>query len=39
MRYFIELAYQGAAYSGWQRQPNAPSVQQTLEQALSVLLK
>jgi len=39
MRYFIELAYQGAEYSGWQRQPNAPSVQQTLEQALSVLLK
>lgn len=39
MRYFIELAYQGAAYSGWQRQPNAPSVQQTLEEALSVLLK
>ena len=39
MRYFIELAYQGAAYSGWQRQPNAKSVQQTLEQALGVLLK
>lgn len=39
MRYFIELAYQGAAYSGWQRQPDAPSVQQTLEEALGVLLK
>lgn len=39
MRYFIELAYQGAAYSGWQRQPNAPSVQQTIEEALGVLLK
>lgn len=39
MRYFIELAYQGASYSGWQRQPDAPSVQQTLEEALGVLLK
>lgn len=37
-RYFIELAYNGAAYNGWQRQPNAPSVQQELEQALSKLL-
>lgn len=37
-RYFIELAYNGAAYNGWQRQPNAPSVQQTLETALSTLL-
>ncbi len=35
MRYFIELAYKGTAYNGWQRQPNAPSVQQTLEEALS----
>ena len=35
MRYFIELAYKGTAYNGWQRQPNAPSVQQSLEEALS----
>ena len=39
MRYFIELAYQGTAYSGWQRQPNAMSVQQRVEEALSTLLK
>ena len=39
MRYFIELSYDGAAYCGWQRQPNDPSVQQTLEQALSTLLR
>ncbi len=39
MRYFIELAYQGAAYSGWQRQPNASSVQQSIEEAMSILLK
>ena len=37
-RYFIELAYNGAAYNGWQRQPNAPSVQETLEKGLSMLL-
>ena len=38
-RYFIELSYDGAAYCGWQRQPDAPSVQQTVEQALSTLLR
>lgn len=36
-RFFLELAYNGGAYNGWQIQPNAPSVQQTLEQALSRL--
>ena len=39
MRYFIELSYDGAAYCGWQRQPDAPTVQQTLEKALSTLLR
>lgn len=39
MRYFAELRYDGAAYCGWQRQSAAPSVQQTLEEALSVLLR
>ena len=39
MRYFITLSYDGAAYCGWQRQPDAPSVQQTLEKALSTLLR
>jgi tRNA pseudouridine38-40 synthase len=38
MRYFIELSYNGANYKGWQRQRNAPSVQQTLEESLSRLL-
>ena len=33
MRYFSELAYKGTNYSGWQRQPNAPSVQQAIEEA------
>lgn len=38
MRYFIELSYNGKAYHGWQNQPNAITVQQVLEEALSVLL-
>jgi tRNA pseudouridine38-40 synthase len=37
-RYFIELSYDGGAYHGWQRQPNAYSVQQELEQALERML-
>ena len=39
MRYFLELSYQGTAYHGWQRQQNAPTVQQTLEEAFAVLLR
>lgn len=38
MRYFIKLAYKGSLYHGWQIQPNAASVQETLNKALSVLL-
>jgi tRNA pseudouridine38-40 synthase len=34
MRYFIELAYNGAAYHGWQRQDSATSVQEVLETGL-----
>ena len=39
MRYFIELAYNGTNYHGWQYQPNAVSVQETLNDALSTILK
>ncbi len=39
MRYFIELSYNGAAYHGWQNQPNAISVQEVVEKALSTLLR
>ena len=39
MRYFIEIAYNGTSYCGWQRQPNALSVQQVLEEAMSVFLR
>lgn len=38
-RYFIIFSYDGAAYHGWQVQPNARTVQQTLEEALSLLLR
>jgi tRNA pseudouridine38-40 synthase len=38
LRYFIRFAYNGTHYHGWQYQPNASSVQETLNKALSVLL-
>lgn len=39
MRYRIELSYVGTCYHGWQSQPNATSVQETLENALSKVLR
>ena len=39
MRYFIYLQYDGTVYHGWQTQPNASSVQETIEQKLSLLLR
>jgi tRNA pseudouridine38-40 synthase len=36
-RYFIELAYKGTNFHGWQFQPNAVSVQECLEKALSLI--
>ncbi len=38
-RYFIELAYLGTRYNGWQAQPNGITVQGELDKALSILLK
>ena len=38
-RYFIFFSYDGAAYHGWQVQPNAITVQQVLEEALATLLR
>jgi tRNA pseudouridine38-40 synthase len=35
----LELAYFGKAYHGWQRQPEAISVQQVVEEALQTLLQ
>lgn len=39
MRYFLRLAYDGTDFHGWQRQPNACSVQQSLEESLSVIFQ
>jgi tRNA pseudouridine38-40 synthase len=38
-RYFIELAYDGTNYHGWQVQPNAVTVQELLDKALTILLR
>ena len=38
-RYFIELAYDGTNYHGWQIQPNAVSVQEVLGEALVTVLR
>ncbi len=34
MRYALKIAYDGTAYAGWQRQKNAVSVQEVLENAV-----
>lgn len=39
MRYFLRLSYNGKNYHGWQSQPNAVSVQQEIEEALSVVTR
>jgi len=39
LRYFIEIAYNGKNYFGWQRQPEQISVQQVLEETISTLLR
>ena len=36
-RYFLEFCFKGTNYSGWQIQENAISVQQKVNEALSVL--
>lgn len=37
-RYFIFLSYKGTSWCGWQIQPGAPTIQESLDKALSVLL-
>lgn len=39
VRYFIELAYNGSKYHGWQIQPGALTVQEDLNRALTTLLR
>lgn len=38
-RYFIELSYDGTNYHGWQIQPNAITVQEVLDKALTTVLR
>ena len=39
MRYFIELSYKGTNYHGWQIQPDAISVQEEINKAISTILQ
>ncbi len=39
MRYFCRVSYDGTLFGGWQRQPNADTVQQRLEEAAAVILR
>ena len=39
MRYFIYFSFNGKFYHGWQKQKNSITVQQKIEESLSVLLK
>lgn len=39
MRYFLEIAYKGTAYAGWQIQKNAFAVQQELNEALEKVFR
>ena len=39
MRFFIEISYFGKNYHGWQIQENASSVQEEIDNALSLILK
>lgn len=36
-RYFLDIAYNGAQYCGWQKQPDCLSVQEVIEKTLSTL--
>ncbi len=38
-RYFIQLSYKGTNFHGWQYQPNALSVQETVESKLAIILQ
>ena len=39
MRYFFRIEYDGTRYCGWQNQPTGISVQQLIEEALTVALR
>ena len=37
-RFFVEIAYNGTRHAGWQRQPNAMTIQEEIETKLSTVL-
>ncbi len=39
MRYFVQFSYLGTAYHGWQKQPNATTVQEVMERCFTTLLQ
>ncbi len=39
MRYFLYFSYRGTDFHGWQRQPNGVSVQEVLENALTLIFR
>lgn len=39
LRYFARIQYHGKQYAGWQKQPNANSVQAEIENALSTIFR
>ena len=39
LRYFIEISYNGSDFHGWQSQPNAITIQETIENSLQLILK
>ena len=39
MRYFLELSYDGTNFSGWQKQPNATTIQGAIEEGLHIYFK
>lgn len=38
-RYFLELAYRGTAFHGWQKQPHSETVQGKIEEMLGMILR
>jgi len=38
LRYFIEIAFKGTNFHGWQIQPNATSIQETIQNGMETLL-
>jgi len=39
VRYFIYFSYNGKLYHGWQKQKNSVTVQEKIEESLTILLK